>query len=366
MIRLSTLLAESKLKLNVPNDIKKIYKLFKQNGKQLFVVGGAVRDAVLGKTPKDYDLATDAKPDEVEAIAKKGGISSHPVGKQFGVVLVGGHEIATFRKDIGKGRRPDAVDFTDIKGDVKRRDLTINALFYDMGRGEIVDLVGGIADLKKKQIRTVGSPSQRFDEDPLRKLRAVRFSGNIGGKMTPETWKALQSDPDISKVSKERIRDEFIKGIQKAQQPDKYLKMIQKLGMFKQILPGLRLNMKFIKVDNYIVQITNLLKNNNPSLVQKKLNSLKYTNQEVKDIVHLLKMTKYKPNDILVLKKEEQNTKLTDRQVKMWASASGKSSTVLKIWKFKPSVSPQDAIKQGLKGKAIGDYVLNKEKELFN
>ena len=77
-------------------------------------------------------------------------------------------------------------------------------------------------------------------------------------------------------------------------------------------------------------------------------------------------MMKYKPNDILIMKREEQNTKLTDRQVKMWASASGKSSKVLKIWKFKPSIAPQDAIKQGLKGKAIGDYILKKEKELFN
>tara|TARA_B100000287_G_scaffold433025_1_gene493726 strand:- start:1045 stop:2157 length:1113 start_codon:yes stop_codon:yes gene_type:complete len=369
MIYLKTLLAESKLKMNIPTDIKKIYNLFKKNGKQLYVVGGAVRDAVLGKTPKDYDLATNAKPDEVEAIAKKGGLKSVPVGKAFGVVnvLVGSneYEIATFRKDIGKGRRPDAVDFTDIKGDVQRRDLTINALFYDLGRGEIVDLVGGIADLKKKQIRTVGSPSERFDEDPLRKLRAVRFAGNVGGKMTPDTWKALQKNPDISKVSKERIRDEFIKGIKKAQQPDKYLKMVQKLGMFKQIFPGLRVNMKFIKVDDYIVQVANLLKNNSSTIVQKKLNSLKYTNQEVKDIVHLLKMMKYKPNDIITLKKEEENTKLTPRQVKMWASASGANSKVLKIWKFKLSVSPQDAIKQGLKGKAIGDYILKKEKELF-
>jgi len=279
---------------------------------------------------------------------------------------VGGHEIATFRKDIGKGRRPDSVDFTDIKGDVKRRDLTINALFYDMGRSEIVDLVGGIADLKKRMVRTVGSPSQRFDEDPLRKLRAVRFAGSIAGKMAPETWKALQSNPDISKVSKERIRDEFIKGIQKAQQTDKYLKMVDKLGMFRQIFPGLRLNMKFIKIDDYIVQISTILKNNNPLIVQKKLNSLKYTNQEVKDIVHLLKMSKYKPNDILLLKKEEENTKLTQRQVSMWASASGVSSKVLKIWKFKLTISAQDAIKQGLKGKAISDYILKKEKELFN
>ena len=152
-----------KLKLNVPSDIKKIHKLFKKSGKKLFVVGGAVRDAILGKNPKDFDLATDAKPDEVLKIAKDGGLKTVEVGKQFGVVIVGGHEIATFRKDIGKGRRPSAVDYTDIEGDVKRRDLTINALFYDMDRGNIVDLVGGIADLKKKKIRTVGKGSERFD-----------------------------------------------------------------------------------------------------------------------------------------------------------------------------------------------------------
>ena len=108
MIYLKTLLAEAKLKLNIPSDIKKLHKLFKKNGKQLYVVGGAVRDAILDKSPKDFDLTTDAKPDEVEKIAKQGGLKSIPVGKAFGVVnvLVGSneYEIATFRKDIGKGR----------------------------------------------------------------------------------------------------------------------------------------------------------------------------------------------------------------------------------------------------------------------
>ena len=102
MIYLNTLLVEAKLKLNIPSDIKKLYKLFKKNKKQLFVVGGAVRDAILGKSPKDFDLATDAKPEEVEAIAKQGGFKTVEVGKQFGVVIVGGHEIATFRKDSKK------------------------------------------------------------------------------------------------------------------------------------------------------------------------------------------------------------------------------------------------------------------------
>ena len=168
-----------------------------------YVVGGAVRDAILGSSPKDFDLATDAKPDEVEAIAKQGKFKTVDVGKSFGVVIVNGHEIATFRKDIGKGRRPDAVDFTDIKGDVKRRDLTINALFYDIGKKQIVDLVGGIADLKKKKIRTVGNADDRFDEDPLRKLRAVRFAGSVGGKMSKDTWVHLKRTP----ISQELVRN---------------------------------------------------------------------------------------------------------------------------------------------------------------
>ena len=366
MIQLTTLLAESKLKLNIPSDIKKIYKLFKKNGKQLYVVGGAVRDAILGKKPKDFDLTTDAKPDEVLNIAKQGGFKTVEVGKSFGVVVVGGHEIATFRKDIGKGRRPDAVDFTDIKGDVKRRDLTINALFYDIGQGQIVDLVGGIKDLKNKRIKTVGKADTRFSEDPLRKLRAVRFAGSVGGRMSKDTWEALKRNPDISGVSAERVRDEFIKGIVKAKSVPVYLKMIQKLGMFNQVFKGLNINHRYIKVNNPIIQIANLLKGNDWKIVNKKLNSLKYTNQEVKDITFLLKMLVYKTDDIITMKKEQALTKLTDNEVKMWANVSGASNKVLKIWKFKLSVSSQDAIDKNFKGKAIGDYIKNKEIELFN
>ena len=292
MIRLSTLLAEAKLKLNIPSDIKKLHKLFKKNGKQLYVVGGAVRDAILGKSPKDFDLTTDAKPDEVLDIAKQGGFKSVEVGKQFGVVIIGGHEIATFRKDIGKGRRPDAVDFTDIKGDVKRRDLTINALFYDIGKKQIVDLVGGIADLKKKKIRTVGKAEDRFDEDPLRKLRAVRFAGTVGGRMTKDTWGALKKNSDISGVSAERIRDEFIKGVTKAKNVPNYFKMLRTLGMFKQIFPGLSVLHRKVDTNDYKLQIAYMLQTNGVDKVKSKLNSLKYTNQEVKDISLLIQLSR--------------------------------------------------------------------------
>ncbi len=366
MIQLTTLLAESKLKMNIPSDIKKIYKLFKKNRKQLFVVGGAVRDAILGKSPKDFDLATDAKPDEVLKMAKQGGFKTVEVGKSFGVVIVGGHEIATFRKDIGKGRRPDAVDFTDIRGDVMRRDLTINALFYDIGKGQIVDLVGGIKDLKKKQVRAVGEPNERFDEDPLRKLRAIRFAGSVGGKMHKDTWNALVKKPDISGVSGERIRDEFIKGIKKAVSVPKYFKMIKKLGMFKQIFPSLTILNRDIKTNDYKLQIAYMLHTNGADKTRDVLKKMKYTNQEVNDIWLLIHMSRPAQviKDLPMYKKLQDNSKLTTSQVKGWAMINS-NKYIVKLWNWKLSVSPKDAIDKGLKGKDIGNYVKDKEEELF-
>ena len=366
MIRLSTLLAEAKLKLNIPSDIKKLHKLFKKNGKQLYVVGGAVRDAILGKSPKDFDLTTDAKPDEVLDIAKQGGFKSVEVGKQFGVVIIGGHEIATFRKDIGKGRRPDAVDFTDIKGDVKRRDLTINALFYDIGKKQIVDLVGGIADLKKKKIRTVGKAEERFDEDPLRKLRAVRFAGSVGGKMTKDTWAALKKNSDISGVSAERIRDEFIKGVTKAKNVPNYFKMLRTLGMFKQIFPGLSVLHRKVDTNDYKLQIAYMLQTNGVDKVKSKLNSLKYTNQEVKDISLLIQLSRPAEviKDLPSYKKLQDNSKLSTSQIKQWANVNS-NKYIMKLWNWKLSVTAKDAMDKGLKGKDIGNYIKDEEEKLF-
>ena len=367
MIHLTTLLAEAKLKLNIPSDIKKLHKLFKKNGKQLYVVGGVVRDAILGKSPKDFDLTTDAKPDEVLDIAKQGGFKSVEVGKQFGVVIIGGHEIATLRKDIGKGRRPDAVDFTDIKGDVKRRDLTINALFYDIGKKQIVDLVGGIADLKKKKIRTVGKAEDRNDEDPLRKLRAVRFAGSVGGKMTKDTWGALKQNSDISGVSAERIRDEFIKGITKAKKVPNYLKMLRTLGMFKQIFPGLSVSPSSKKTKNYKLQMADMLYTNGADKVKGKLNRLKYTNQEVNDIWFLmvLRLPGWPIDNLPMIKNLQKNVKLSTSDIKQWAKMNN-NKNIIKIWNHKLSVTAKDAIAKGLKGKDIGDYIKNKEAELFS
>ena len=367
MIQLKTILAESKLKVSIPSDIKKLYKLFLKNGKQLYVVGGAVRDAILGKSPKDFDLTTDASPDEVMDIAKQGKFKhTDEVGKAQGVVIVNGHEIATFRKDIGKGRRPDAVDYTDIQGDVKRRDLTINALFYDMGRGEIVDLVGGIKDLKKKKIRTVGDPKERFDEDPLRKLRAVRFSASVGGKMSKDTWAALKQNSDISGVSSERIRDEFIKGVTKAKKVPNYFKMLKTLGMFNQIFPGLSILTSNHKIRDYKIQIAYMLQTNGADKVRKRLNGLKYTNQEANDIWFLITISNPIKviDDLPSFKKLQKNTSLSSSQIKQWAKIHG-DNNILKVWNWKLTVSSKEAMDKGWLGAGIGKYIRKKEEELF-
>jgi tRNA nucleotidyltransferase/poly(A) polymerase len=364
MIYLSNLIPlneYSKFRLNIPSDIKNIHKLFKKNKKKLFVVGGAVRDAILGKNPKDFDLATDAKPDEVLAIAKKGGLKTYEVGKQFGVVIVAGHEIATFRKDIGKGRRPSSVDYTDIEGDVKRRDLTINALFYDLDRGEIVDLVGGIADLKKKKIRTVGKPVERFDEDPLRKMRALRFQGALGGKLGKETEKALRQNPSLKGVSKERIRDEFVKSIRKAKSTKRYLQLADSLGFTKQILPGFQVKVPYINENDYILFLAWILRKNDVNSIRK-LNGLAYPNQEIVDIQFLNSLQNFKPENIFMIKKFQEKTKLSKGQILKWGKYIGKDFK--KLIRFKLSVKGSD-IPTDLKGKDIGKAIQKKETEKY-
>jgi len=351
----------SKFRLNIPSDIRNIHKLFKKNKKKLFVVGGAVRDAILGKNPKDFDLATDAKPDEVLAIAKKGGLKTYEVGKQFGVVIVAGHEIATFRKDVGKGRRPSSVDYTDIEGDVKRRDLTINALFYDLDRGEIVDLVGGIADLKKKKIRTVGKPVERFDEDPLRKMRALRFQGALGGKLGKETEKALRQNPSLKGVSKERIRDEFVKSIRKAKSTKKYLQLADSLGFTKQILPGFQVKVPYINENDYVLFLAWILRKNDVNSIRK-LNGLAYPNQEIVDIQFLNSLQNFKPENIFLIKKFQEKTKLSKGQILKWGKYIGKDFK--KLVRFKLSVKGRDVSKD-LKGKEIGKAIQNMEKDKF-
>jgi poly(A) polymerase len=186
----------------------------KAAGHEALFAGGCVRDKLLDHSPQDYDIATSAVPSEVLALFP----GSNEVGAHFGVVIAkhGGHhvEIATFRTDgsYRDGRRPESVTFSTPQEDARRRDFTINGLFEVPETGEVIDYVGGLADLKAGVIRAIGDANARFTEDGLRLLRAVRFAARIGFTIEPETDKALREcAPLLDRISPERIRDEFSK-----------------------------------------------------------------------------------------------------------------------------------------------------------
>ena len=185
----------------------------RERGFQAWLVGGCVRDLLLGREPKDYDISTDARPDQLIELFPQAQL----VGAQFGVVLVDGVEVATFRSDHSyqDGRHPAKVTFeTDPKQDVLRRDFTMNALLLDPAalNSEVVDYVGGLADLRNHIIRAIGDPEQRFEEDHLRMLRAIRFAARFGFEIEPGTLAAIQKlHARIARVSPERIRDELVR-----------------------------------------------------------------------------------------------------------------------------------------------------------
>lgn len=260
-------------KMSIPKDIEQIAKLFHDAGKDLFVVGGAVRDFLQGKTPHDYDIVTNALPEESKRILhyqcmyNKGWNISDEQGKNFGVLRIYtpdeplGYELATYRKDISKGRdvkgeeqKVEIGSHITINDDVKRRDLTINALFYDINKKEVVDLVGGIEDIKKGVIRAVGDPKERFNEDRLRILRVFRFAARTGGKIDPGTSEAIKTDNRLrgigpkDDVSQERIHEEWNKMLEHAQKANStqmmedYLSLLSDYDMWKQMFPGMRID----------------------------------------------------------------------------------------------------------------------------
>jgi poly(A) polymerase len=211
----------------------------RSRGFEALYAGGCVRDMLLGLEPHDYDVATSARPERVETLFPR----TVPVGAQFGVILVleGGEQIqvATFRGDgaYHDGRHPESVCFSDAEGDARRRDFTVNGLFYDPVEEKIIDYVGGREDLRAGILRTIGAPSERFSEDRLRLLRAVRFATTLGFRIDQDTWNALvKSAPAIHAVSAERIREELVKILLSSQRLHGF-DLLDQSGLLREILP---------------------------------------------------------------------------------------------------------------------------------
>jgi poly(A) polymerase len=232
-------------------DAASVVETLRKRGFQAYFVGGCVRDLLLGRKPKDYDVATDATPSQVMDIFPQ----TYAVGSQFGVVLVPPDEVqenagegsqakavevATFRSDIGysDGRHPDEVRFSrDPREDVARRDFTINGMLLDPVSGEVLDFVGGRDDLAAGIVRTIGDPEKRFTEDKLRMMRAVRFAARFEYRVDAATVEAIQRlAHQIDVVSRERVRDELTRMLTEGHAREAF-RMLDESGLLREVLP---------------------------------------------------------------------------------------------------------------------------------
>jgi poly(A) polymerase len=219
-----------------------VIRTLRDAGYPAYLVGGCVRDVILGREPADYDVTTRATPEEVMRLFPE----TYAVGAQFGVVLVPSSdktwtvEVATFRsdEDYSDGRRPDSVRYSsDAREDVERRDFTINGLLLDPLNDEVLDYVGGRKDIEAHVVRTIGDPERRFTEDKLRLLRAVRFAARLGYEIEPSTFSAIRKlATQIHQVSRERVADELNKMLTEGR-ARRACELLDATGLLREVLP---------------------------------------------------------------------------------------------------------------------------------
>lgn len=270
----------------MPKDVKYIINALEKNGYEAYAVGGCVRDAIIGKEPNDWDITTNATPMQVKKLFKH----TIDTGIQHGTVTIMihkvGYEVTTYRIDgkYADGRHPDKVEFTvSLKEDLKRRDFTINAMAYNDTKG-IIDLFGGIEDLKEGIVKCVGNPYNRFDEDALRILRAFRFAAVLNFEVEEKTKKAAGDlAENLNKISKERIRTELDKLIM-SDTPEKLMEA-RKCGLLKYILSEVEddINIELVKAmpKNNYMKWAALLYHREEEEVSKILKKLKFDNKTV-------------------------------------------------------------------------------------
>jgi tRNA nucleotidyltransferase/poly(A) polymerase len=366
----------------IPQSVKELHELFQSAGKKLYLVGGSVRDFLTGDKPKDFDLATDALPDEVlEIVGDK--FRTNLQGKAFGVVVVytkevpEGMEIATFREDVSKGRNPEVKLGVTIEDDVKRRDLTYNSLFYDLDTRQIVDLVGGKEDLQSGITRMVGDPIERFDEDSLRILRAFRFASRYEHPLHKDTESAIEKrkqlqniDPEtgeMKRISQERVWEEMKKAWKQAKDYNYYLSFFTKFDMWDEVFPGANINTNLVKSKDLVVVIANLFKNESPvGLSDKLAQEYKIELELATKVAFLISLLNFKVEDVFDIYKKRQQCAITDATILEWLKVETiDTNEMVKFVEYRPSVSAQELMSQGFKGKALGDEIKRLEVEKF-
>jgi len=339
--------------------------------KKLFIVGGAVRDYMLGHTPRNYDLATDAHPEEVLRILRQARppIHVHKQDPKKGVthVSVDGeqYEIHTLRK---KSENPeeDHVFTVNPSEDCENRDFTINALYYDVQANKISDYCGGIRHIQSGDIRPIGKSDEKLKG--VGKYRMVRFMNTVpNGKIDDDTRQSLaRVSGDEDDLPPEKIRDEFLHGLEHAHTNVKrYIKSYSETGLLNKVFPNLEISADIPDCPtckNRVIVLAYLLKNNKPAKLVKKLRDLKYTDREIKDAVYLINLLWFAPDHVYDFKRELLNTSLTKRQVADWAKLNKLDKNMIsKLLDYQLKINGGElAEKEGLQG----DQLRSKIKEL--
>jgi len=367
----------------IPQSVKDLHELFQENGKKLFLVGGSVRDFLTGDKPKDFDLATDALPDEVLKIVGDK-YRTNLQGKAFGVVVVftedqhEGMEIATFREDTSKGRNPEVRLGVTIDQDVKRRDLTYNALFYDLDKRQIVDLVGGLKDLESGITRMVGDAIERFDEDSLRILRAFRFASRYEHPLEKSTEEAIykrnrlenidHETGQMKRISQERVWEEFKKSFKQSKDFTYYLKFFTKFNMWQEVFPKSIINEDFSTSKNFFVILANLFKEEDTSNLESKMvKDWKIEIDTAREVIFLINLLKLSPGIAFDLYKQKVRCHVKDDTILEWIRVNKIQDDKLfnAFLRYKPSVDSQELMAKGIKGKSLGDTIKQMEIEEF-
>lgn len=358
----------------VPTEVKELSEIFQDNGKKLYIVGGYIRDKIMGLNPLDIDLSTDSLPEETISFLK-GKYKLDYVGKAFGVIIV--HlgdmkiEIASFRKDVTIGRHPSVELGVSIEDDVQRRDLTISAIFYDIQEGKIVDLVGGVNDIKNKVIRMVGDPKDRLNEDQLRSLRVLRFACRYDFTIDDKTFNDLKEITDLSKISKERIWEEIYKSYKQCGVKFKdYLEYFDKLNLWSQVFPGVSINSNIIHCNSIELYLANLFKNekvfNFGPYQEKLVQGFLIPIDIARVITFLVWFQGFTPEAIGEFYSKKNSFMINNNIIKEWIVIAGLSDAKYQAFiEYIPTTSAQDLMSKGFKARALGDEIRRLEIDKF-
>lgn len=379
------------INLEYPLFIDSLHEIFISNGYQLYLVGGCVRDTLMGKTPKDFDLVTDAPISDVVNMLMMNNVEYNEQGKSFGIVVAydgdNDYEIAQFRSDIVDKtdyiefalsynvnqaaitaiinnnddfrdvlitQYPDFIDSfdhslrknqkvklgVDINTDAERRDLTINALYYDIANKSVIDLVGGLTDIRSNTIRMVGKVSDRIREDRLRILRVGRFLSRMDATLSQNIVDELSNNNDIRSVSYERIWDEFTKAFSTSKNIMKYINFIHEFKLIDQFLYKFKINSNVIVSDDLILYLSSVLYddtiNNNITTELVKHSKIPY-NVAAKIAYMVLFVNKFEPSMVFNFHKHKQQISMDNETLMKFCEHVGMMEYIDAFIEYKPT-----------------------------